>query len=303
MNLPSCFPTPYPGETLYSILCRCHVRTGNATDCATLHQLFDKKRSLHTTVISPFPMRYASEWPDFFEGISRDGILMNHTAYPFYRAFKFCTNDSRSSYAADRFFMNMYNNCCTESKKLRYCPKCAQAQWQNLGASYWQVLPQINGFEICPLHNEPIRETWISHQDIRYKFYPASNELGTPRPGNDESHVAYVKEHRKEFLQMALDISYLFQNSYYGFNLGARIQKVLQFDLLPIRHNWVKMIWNDPVIRLLADTRCFDNLFALIEDPYEVILQIQYVNVFLQIRMCRAMFGDLKEFCEARLKR
>ena len=135
MSLPSCFPAPHPDEALYSIFCRYHVRSGNATDNATLQQLFDQKRSLHTTVLSPFPLRFASQWTDSFTGMSRDSIIMDHTAYPFYRSFYFCSSDSRSSYAADRFFMAMYNNCCTISKKLRYCPKCAQAQWQTIGVS------------------------------------------------------------------------------------------------------------------------------------------------------------------------
>ena len=302
MNLPSCFPTPYPDEALYSIFCRYHVRSGNATDSATLHQLFDQKRSLHTTVLSPFPMRYASQWPDSFDGFSRDSILMNHTAYPFYRAFHFCSNDARSSYAADRFFMAMYNNCCTESKKLRYCPMCAQAQWQNLGASYWQILPQINGYEICPLHNVPIRETNISHRDIRYNFFPASNVLGKPEPGDDDDHITRVKENRKEFLQMALDISFLYRYSYYGFNLGAKIQKVLQYDLLPCRHNWVRTVLTDPVIFECGDERGLDVLEALVYDPYQLISQIQYVNVCIQLRICRAMFGDIETFCNARIK-
>lgn len=301
MNLPSCFPTPHPDEALYSIFCRYHVRSGNATDDATLHQLFDKKRSLHTTVLSPFPLRFASQWTDSFTGMSRDSIIMDHTAYPFYRSFYFCSNDSRSSYAADRFFMAMYNNCCTVSKKLRYCPKCAQAQWQNLGVSYWQILPQINGYEICQIHKEPIRETCISHRDIRYNFFPASNELGKPAPSNDSDHLRWVDQHREDFLQMALDISFLFRFSYYGFNLGAKIQKALQFDRLPVRHNWVRDILADPVIQGCGDIACFNALEALAFDPYKLISQIRFVNVCLQLRICRALFGDLEDFCYARI--
>ena len=119
MKLPVSFPAPHPDETLYSLLCRYHVRSCNQSDDATLHQLFDKKRSLHTTVLSPFPLRFATPWTDSFHGISRESLLLDHTAFPFYRAFYSCSNNSRSSYAADRFFMAMYNNCCTPSKKLR----------------------------------------------------------------------------------------------------------------------------------------------------------------------------------------
>jgi len=301
MKLPVSFPAPHPDETLYSLLCRYHVRSCNQSDGATLHQLFDKKRSLHTTVLSPFPLRFASQWTDSFHGISRESLLLDHTAFPFYRAFYSCSNNSRSSYAADRFFMAMYNNCCTPSKKLRYCPKCAQAQWEHLGVSYWQILPQINGFEICPIHLEPIRETHITHWDIRYNFYPAANELGNPKSCDNLEHLKMVEQNWEDFLQMALDISFLFRFSYYGFHLGTRIRKALQFDLIPVHHNWVRTILNDPVVMECCDLACMDSLAAMVHDPYHLISQIQCVHVCLQLRLCRAMFGDLEEFCNARM--
>ena len=302
MSLPVSFPTPLPDESLYSILCRYHVRSCNQSDSTTLNQLFDQRLSLHTTVLSPFPLRFASQWTDSFQGFSRETLIRDHTAYPFYRAFYPCSNDSRSSYAADRFFMAMYKNCCTRSKKLRYCPKCAKAQWQQLGVSYWQILPQINGYEICPIHLEPIRETHITHWDIRYNFYPASNELGNPVDYSDEDgHIEWVEQNRDAFLQMALDISFLFRFSYYGFNLGAKIQKVLQYDLLHIRHNWVRSILTDPVLSECGGLSCLNSLQALIDDPYKLLSQIQCVAVCLQLRLCRAMFGDLEDFCNARL--
>ena len=100
---------------------------------------------------------------------------------------------------------------------------------------------------------------------------------------------------------MALDISFLFRFSYYGFNLGAKIQKALQFDRLPIRHNWVRDILTDPVIHACGDLACMNALEALVHDPYKLISQIRVVNVCLQLRLCRAMFGDLEDFFYARV--
>ena len=100
---------------------------------------------------------------------------------------------------------------------------------------------------------------------------------------------------------MALDISFLFRFSYYGFNLGAKIQKALQFDRLPVRHNWVRDILADPVIQGCGDIACFNALEALAFDPYKLISQIRFVNVCLQLRICRALFGDLEDFCYARI--
>lgn len=136
MSVTLCFLSPLPDETIYSLFCRYHVRSCNASDRATIHQLFNKTHSLQTTVFSAFPLKYAMHWVDSFHGLSVESLIENNTAMPFYRIFKPRTNTSCCSYASDRFLMSMYNNCCTHSKKLRYCPKCARAQWETFGVSF-----------------------------------------------------------------------------------------------------------------------------------------------------------------------
>lgn len=302
MKFPECFPVPLPNETLYSILCRYHVRSCNATDYATLLQLFDKRRSLHTTALSPFPLRYAKDWTNAFRGFTRDSLIREHTAFPFYQSFHTCVNTSRSSYAADRFFMAMYNRCATPSKRLRYCPKCAQSQWESFGVSYWQILPQIHGYEVCPIHKEPIRETEISHQDIRYNFYPASNVLaGKIKPHDDLHHLHWIEEHMAEYLGLAQDITYLYQYSYLGFHLGLKMQKVLQYDLLPLDRNWLKKFLLDPITEI-DFTDDGDYYAALIHNPSELISQIHCIPVILQLRICCAMFGNIEKFCTVKVK-
>lgn len=132
-------------------------------------------------------------------------------------------------------------------------------------------------------------------------FYPAANELGNPKPCDNLEHLKMVDQNWEDFLQMALDISFLFRFSYYGFHLGMRIRKALQFDLLPVHHNWVRTILNDPVVMECGNLACMDSLAAMVHDPYHLISQIQCVHVCLHLRLCRAMFGDLEEFCNARM--
>ena len=110
-----------------------------------------------------------------------------------------------------------------------------------------------------------------------------------------------VDQNWEDFLQMALDISFLFRFSYYGFHLGMRIRKALQFDLLPVHHNWVRTILNDPVVMECGNLACMDSLASMVHDPYNLISQIQCVHVCLQLHLCRAMFGDLEEFCNTRM--
>ena len=47
------FPVPYPGESLYSILCRYHVRSGNISPHRTIRQVFGDYASLISTLLLP----------------------------------------------------------------------------------------------------------------------------------------------------------------------------------------------------------------------------------------------------------
>ena len=252
----------------------------------------------------PFPFLRALEFAQLivpYQGFTRGTLIREHTAFPFYQSFHSCANASRSSYAADRFFMAMYNRCATPSKRLRYCPKCAQIQWETFGVSYWQILPQINGYEICHIHREPIRETDISHRNIRYNFFPASNVLGKRKPDENLNHIHWVEKYQSEFLCMAEDINYLFQYSYTGFHLGNKMQKALQFDLLHLRHNWRKIILRDPVLNYCSTGLDIEFLYSLLYDSALLISQIHCLPVYLQLRLCRAMFGSIERFCTAKL--
>ena len=301
MSLSLCFPTPLPDETIYSLFCRYHVRSCNASDNTTIHQLFNKKRSMQTTVFSAFPLKHARHLEESFHGISIESLLQKNTAMPFYRVFKPGTNTSCHSYASDRFLMAMYNNCCTFTKKLRYCPKCAEAQWETFGVSYWQILPQINGYEICHIHKEPIRETTISHSDVRYRFFPASSIILDNDNSSEDTHrLSTIKNHWNQFLQMAEDINFIFRFSYPGFLISERVRNILAHDLVPINHRWQNCIWDDPV---LFQCLCMENediLDEIYEDTYSLISYFQYLPVCLQIRLCYQMFGSVRKVCTLR---
>ena len=104
-----------------------------------------------------------------------------------------------------------------------------------------------------------------------------------------------------KFLQLAEDINYLYQYSYLGFNLGDKLRKALLFDLLKPRSNWKDLVVSDMVLVDVSDAIDFEYLGALFDDSYAVISQIHYLPVCVQLRICRAMFGSVEEFCMARI--
>ena len=301
MSSLTCFPTPLPDESLYSIFCRYHIRSCNAHDATTISQLFDRCRSLQTSILSPRPLKNAREWIDTTPGFNRSSLMLEHTAYPFFRSFIQNPNPKFSSYAADRFFLSLYMNCSTPSKHLRFCPKCARAQWDAFGTAYWQLLPQINGYEICPVHLEPIRETNISHEDIMHRFFPASSVLSSPLSNEDSFRLRHIRAHFNEFLQTAQDIDFVFHYAASGFLLGVKIRKVLLYDLLPVKHRWEYALLNDPVLDTCCNDSMVDLIASLYHDHYKLATQLPFFPVLLQLRVCRLLFGGIKRFCTRKI--
>jgi hypothetical protein len=304
MSSLTCFPTPLPDESLYSIFCRYHVRSCNNRDSTTISQLFDQGRSLQTSILSPRSLKYARDWIDTTPGFNRSSLMLDHTAYPFYRTFIQNPNPKFSSYAADRFFLSLYTNCCTPSKRLRYCPKCAQAQWENFGTAYWQILPQINGYEICPMHLEPIRETVVTHKNIMCHFFPASNVLFNSDTNGSHQYTDRLRRidaYWDSFLQMSQDILFIFRSSISNFILGAKIRRVLLYDLLPVQKKWDCFLLNDPVLDQCGDSFLTDYFASLYRDHYKLATEISLAPVLYQLRICRMLFGNIKRFVSRRV--
>lgn len=301
MSSLTCFPTPLPEESLYSIFCRYHVRSCNAQDSTTISPLFDGCRSMQTSILSPRALKHARDWIDKTPGFNRTSLMLDHTAYPFYRTFISNPNPRFTSYSADRFFLSLYLNCSTESKRIRYCPKCVQAQWEAFGTAYWQILPQSNGYEICPVHLEPIRETGILHTDIIHRFFPANCVLSNMKPIENTSRLRWIESHWDAFLQMAQDIQFISRFSVFGFLLGVRIQKVLLYDLLPVRKKWEKSLEYDPVLDLCSSEHLGEYIASLAYDHYKLSTQIPYLPAFLQLRICRILFGDIQRFVSRKI--
>ena len=75
------FPTPYPGEWWYSVLCRYHARTGNPKFVATIEELFGGRP--RATIGSAFPNN------TIYDVISRlpkglfdiQNLILNHTLF------------------------------------------------------------------------------------------------------------------------------------------------------------------------------------------------------------------------------
>ena len=71
--------------------------------------------------------------------------------------------------------------------------------------SRWQVAPQLDGVEYCPIHRIRIRNSNISLKGIRHHFYPASLSV-SPLPCTSEYHDLFSEE-RELFIKIACSIN------------------------------------------------------------------------------------------------
>lgn len=219
------FPTPYPGECFYSVLCRYHIRSGNATDAFSIKQLFGYNTSLASTVLSPYHLDVAKYWFPPSVGISAEMLLEQHTAFPIYTVtatsfenerIKNCVFDGESYRTIPTW---VQPKLIHPSKHLRFCPECAAAQRRLYGEEYWQLFPQLEGVEYCPVHKARIKTSNVSVKDTVRHFFPASEVLHNSHPLNDtdtpESQMweSLFSSERELFIKMSEGMSWLFYNS------------------------------------------------------------------------------------------
>ncbi len=212
------FPSPYPGESFYSILCRYHLRSGNINDWHTIIQLFGYNTSLASTLLSPFHLEMAKHWLTPDNGVNVDTILFGHTAFPLYvlTAWEYGRSRILSMLSGEIEPTSqphwVQRQLVHPSGFLRYCPECAAEQEKIFGEAYWQTLPQLDGVEYCPVHKSRIRNSHILVKDIQRRFYPASEALKKPGVSVVSPWEVMYNDEKDLFLGLAQGMSWLHDN-------------------------------------------------------------------------------------------
>lgn len=150
----SFFPKPLPDETVYSLLCRFHLASAQASFKGNTLKLFKINGS-----------RPNNEFPSFlneFEGLSgidMPTLINQMTSFHYYEPFlspdmclrlydslrtgKTESLQSQLGIVASRF---------TYGKELKSCPLCMKENIDTYGTTYWHLEHQITGVLSCPKH-------------------------------------------------------------------------------------------------------------------------------------------------------
>ena len=236
------FPAPYPGESFYSVLCRYHVRSGNVNDWCTSNQLFGYNSSLTSTLLTPFHLEMVKHWFPSHAEATADKMLHQNTAYNLYAINAIPGELERiqdvvaGRRTTESFPRWMHPRTVNLAGYLRYCPKCAAEQTKLYGEPYWQVLPQVDEVEYCPLHRIRIRNSPVSLKSIGVHYHPASSvltkdELLHPRNICTNEWDPLFKKEKSFFVQLACNIAWLLQNgeAYAGNEKMALIYKKISW--------------------------------------------------------------------------
>lgn len=173
------FPNPYPDEWWYSILCRYHVRSGNAKQQTTVMELFHQPRVALGAVFPNGSLRQVcSQLPSKLFPVRK--MILQHTLFPFYMRCqslaakdemlaKLCRGEMATITSIRKFAEK-------DSWRPRYCPCCAAKEQEQLGEPYWHVDHQIPLMSHCPTHGcrlTPVDELPMGQLD--YTFFPLAS--------------------------------------------------------------------------------------------------------------------------------
>ena len=216
------FPTPYPGESYYSVLCRFHLRSGNASTVYTQAQLFGHGINLFQTLLIPVCLHLLSRRVLSDNSLDPKSFALKSTALPLSFLNKQYVEKLPDNLAYDHRSANLRCFCRdliqTPSRKLRFCRSCAREQQILYGESYWQILPQLDGVEFCPIHKERIVSTDCMLSRTSTSLIPASTVLEEINRAEPEcAPVSWYRENDVRrfpeiFVAMAEGFAWLLKN-------------------------------------------------------------------------------------------
>lgn len=186
------FPTPYPNEWWYSVLCRYHVRSGNAKNQTTMLDLFGGDTTVSLAAVYPNNTirKTLAQLPQNM--LQYDEIVCRHTLFSYYLRF-YTEQEKRNILGGLRRGENIVITGIRKYAEVqnwhpRYCPQCAAADAKQYGEPYWHIDHQIPLLTICPIHGCRV----ISVQALRlskmgHTFLPLSNILASEEDEADHT--------------------------------------------------------------------------------------------------------------------
>lgn len=179
--MPNWFPTPYPDELWYSVICRYYMYSGHTAKLNALNEILPQGKipvSAHYALrLEELCASMPGKW------LTAQDIIQKHTLYPYYSRFlseerkrKAIEGMLRGTNAAPGVMLGARNQSRrSDAPFWRYCPVCAKQDIEKYGETYWHRLAQISDLRICPIHNVPLNTTGfpvLSNNELTVPIFP-----------------------------------------------------------------------------------------------------------------------------------
>ncbi|THE13184.1 hypothetical protein E1I69_08785 [Bacillus timonensis] len=219
------FPSPYPDETLYSIIARYHLYSGNLSYKHTILDLFGKKTRTNWYLPSNINALVQNIQ---ITTLTADYIIDKHTLFPFFSSF--LSNEKKSANRQniiDGEGQNIYSDygligsSIKATKPLTHCNLCMQEDIDRYGETYWHRVHQLPGVYVCPIHRIPLLTSLKQiESSIQYQFILPGEDIFDNTLGRDynqeiiEQLYEYAVQANWLLNQFEIDINSNFREKY-----------------------------------------------------------------------------------------
>ena len=208
------FPSPYPDELFYSVLCRYYLSSGIKEHNIVKRLLFGNRVGIKMATLYPNAAVHAvlSQLPEgVFDG---HNVILHHTPFLYYTRMYPATE--REALMDDllqgrsKTPTHLWRTFPKGDYALRYCPLCVREDTQIYGEPYYHVEHQIPLSSVCVLHKCRLKQIAVDNPRLALnnKFYPLGT-MGTDRePDMDVTPAELqVSELVREYWRLPASIS------------------------------------------------------------------------------------------------
>src|SRR5690554_2945308 len=191
---------PLPDETIFSLVSRFHLLSGNSREKDSYGTLFGCDR---VRINSYLPSQLKATGSFF--GLPPESLLWNHTLYPLFACF---LTLKRASQLERAMLLNLGSivgeKAGLPQSKLKFttghkhCPTCFAEDMSRIGVGYFRSTHQLPGVHACPIHAMQLICTTISDFSVdRSLILPRSGIGAIPA----ETHVARLAQFGASFVR------------------------------------------------------------------------------------------------------
>jgi hypothetical protein len=305
------FPTPYPDECYYSILCRYFVRSGGTGYQPTVKKLFGNMQCLSTSLFFPMRLDCVERWIPEGASITRKTIAMDHTMYP-YMSMVF-PEKFRKDMAQVLSGGKPQTNLEVQGRQrgwrlwpeyLRFCPCCVCEDKNLYGEPYWHRVHQLPGMIYCTKHCVRLMDSRVLSRSTTTTFYAASEQNLFDHDKNSVHDV--YSQYKELFLKIGRESEWLLRHGMdidWPFDFRAKymlllrekdaatVQGIADYDLITRRFN---DYWGKDFLEML---------YAILDDTRNWIQELQEARlitfrpIYHILLMC-FLKNSVKEFVE-----